>query len=351
MWDAYGKGSQAPPSNRSLGNFTCLPGQQKTQFVVGDKDVYFIGQWTVSGVRGVFFENNPVSIDTTPASASPGITLGLVNIPQITSGSIPLAVRPLRQSYYLTNGNKWPEGFVDVLCLPDPLSWTFQNPNGARQNKPDGSPDPDGEFVHAVSEQWVEALDSLIDGNPKTRTYKASKFDIAKRFVLGPASDVGYHAYENWPDTPNQWPEVYLIEGAKQLAMTTLLMRFNKIEPPQDGQVLPLNVQKYTIHTYTQDAIRYPANSALGGMAKPQPSNPVHSKNFKNAGKNVSQTGSMAHTLAAAGAGSAATVTAQQLASYVAPRGAAAAAGGAEAGMAGMDLIEMGEILAPLLVL
>jgi len=325
-WDAYGK-VLAPPSATALGNFTTINGQTKNQFKVGNAPVYALLSWTPSGTKGVIY----TATGTTPA------VVDWIFTPQMTTTNY--SAKPLRLSSYILNGNKWPEGIVDVLGLPEQFPWTdaFVSPT------PPAGPTLTSVFVNGVA--------TLVDSHAKSLSYKASVFNSRKRFVMGPASYIGYQGYLN-SDRSHANPEDALIDGASAFAMTTLIIRFN----PVPGTSTDPNTQYYTMKTYSQDGCRYPATVALASMARPQPPVPPSQHQLHHEmGSLVSQIASTAHDTGEVLAGAA---LARYGPSLVGSARNAIAAGGARLagamGLGGAEVagaMEMAGLAAPLLLL
>lgn len=326
MWDACGKTS-APPSATALGNFTTINGQTKNQFTVGDEPVCVLLSWTPSGTKGVIYSTT-------------GDTPGLVKwitTPQM--GKVNNSAKPLRLSSYILNGNKWPEGTIDVLGLPEQFDW------------PDAfvSPTPAGGAT--LTSNFITEVEALLDSHSKSLTYKATTFNSKRRFVMGPASYLGYQGYVN-SSRSHTSPENALIDGANAFAMTTLIIRFN----PVPGTSTDPNTQYYTMKTYSQDGCRYPATEALANMAKPQPPvPPAQHQLHHEMGSLVSQVASSAHEAGEVLAGAALAKYGPSLVGGA--RNAIAAGGSRVAGALGMggaeaaSALEMAELAAPLLLL
>jgi hypothetical protein len=327
MWDAYGK-TIAPPSATALGNFTTINGQTKNQFTVGTTNVYVCIQWTPLGLKGFLYSFDPTST-TDPV-------IEWIVIPQV--GKDVKSTKPLRLSCYLLNGNKWPEGFVDVLSLPDQFSLTgvFSAANNPQ----------------TITNAFASEIEDLVDSHAKSKTYKASKFNIAKRFVMGPASNIGYQQYVDADGLPQVGTYVAAMEaGSKAYAMSTCIFRFNKV----DNLSPDANTQSYTLHTYSQDGCRYPANTALASLARAQPNpSPQHSVAYHHMGSIVSQVSSSAHEAADIIGGVALARYGPQI--VAGARNAIGAGGARIAGALGLGGGELGgveaiELAAPLLAL
>lgn len=324
MWDAYGKVAP-PPSATALGNFTTINGQTKNQFKVGTNPVYALLSWTPSGTKGMIYSVT----GTTP------VIPDWIFTPQM--GTTNNSAKPLRLSTYVLNGNKWPEGIVDVLGLPEQFDW------------PDAFVTPTPTTGIQLRASFVNQIEALVDSHAKSISYKAVTFNAKKRFVMGPASHVGYQSYVN-SDRSHQSQSDAMIDGAAGFAMTTLIIRFNAVP----GTSTDPNTQYYTMHTYSQDGCRYPATEALASMAKPQPPvPPAQHQLHHEMGSIVSQVASTAHETSEVLAGAA-------LARYgpgiVSGARSAIAAGGARIagalgyGGARMGALEMAEAAVPLLL-
>lgn len=234
-WDPLGK-IDPPLSDRSIGNFLCVNGLDRKTFgtsTTGGNSTFVVLQYTPSAVVGGYWVEN----------------VGLItefNISQITS-SIPHSLRPLRLSLRARNTTDRTNisGSVRCLIIPQRLEWDFI-----------------GGSAKTVSAAFTNTVTVMLDSHPDSVSYSAHEFLDSKKWVLTPASDVGYHEYKTYlPAGTNAEVEAALTAGGDAEAMTTLIMEFSSTTVANN----------YDIGIHSQHACRYSANSFFSNIGRPQP--------------------------------------------------------------------------------
>lgn len=201
------------------------------------QDTYVFFQWCPTAQRGFYIKND-----------------GTYNVGTIAAlqmeASTPISTRPLRLAVDVVNTTSVNNcnGEVTFAMFSQPVDWkNILNADG----------------VHGTG-AGLNSLNALIQGFDKSQVYSAYELLHGKRFIHYPTSSVGYNSWEDYtPDTVlyNGYLQS-LVPGAEGNAMSTLLIYF----PATASQS-----NTYMITLRSQDACRYPVNTALGALASPQP--------------------------------------------------------------------------------
>jgi len=228
--DAQGK-TQPPASSTSLGMFTTLPGVQRwVGSTATTADQYYVFQFTPSSIRGIFWnkigagDNAIAAIRINQLQANPGVSM-----------------RPLRYSVCVRSTGTLVNtaGMMRALMTSNSLDWSaaFSAPT-------------------TVTAAFCTSIESMVLGAPTTRSYTLNELTTGYKSVFFPVSNVGYNEWQTVTEAATIQDN--LVEGSVRESLSTLILCF-----PTSGIAVP-----YEIVLYSQDAVRYPANTILSSMQR-----------------------------------------------------------------------------------
>jgi hypothetical protein len=236
QFDAFSRGQSTLPVPGTLGNFVTVSSLSRntlTTKVSGAGSKFLIVQWTQGQIRGV------------EMTESANIDPKFFALDALQS-SPPQTIRPLCLSVSIRATSPFTSisGSVRIYNAPQTVLWEFSS-------------------ATAVTAAMVASIKSTMSSNPAVRTFSAAEMLTSKRFVLLPASNLGYREYENYIslDDANGY-QSQLLQASHAQKMNTLIFEFSESTSAVD----------YECVVADQSACRYAANQTLlSSLARPPP--------------------------------------------------------------------------------
>jgi len=251
---------KAPPLNTTYGNFTTVNSISRfTVTVPANTFMQFIHCYSSSCIRTFMYNF--------PSLGAPDTPIFRVWAQQQlnSANTVPLDVRPLRLSVKMRNTtqNLNIAGSVKSVLVPQSLLITFNAANG-------------------LSTPSVNSLWNLVAANPHAVAKTGVEMTKGHTFVMPPASYIAYNSYSDWvpvsanADNGNNLTtadfNALLGLGVSPVYPYTPSSGWPMSEIPSNHFMLtnfdpnPL-AQTYEMEVYSQDGVRYPANTLAASVA------------------------------------------------------------------------------------
>lgn len=185
---------------------------------------------------------------------------------RVDDGSLPVSLRPLRQSVRIRNTTVGADvgGSVRVLLAEDwPLTELVSGANP---------------FV--ISGDTRDKWQAYVDSHPMSHTYSASELRSTHKFILKPGQEIPfrqYHIFKQGMQTN--------ANDNKEFGVANEMFIFARTQEPMTAlvmympQVNSLTENTYEVTVHYQDAAQYEPASALHAQARPAP--PANEQGFR----------------------------------------------------------------------